>query len=314
MSIWIPYWIFSHNYCYPLSWEFPNELGIGCNVIDSHDTANFLAFLQQLRNTPDGSKMTISVATNIKPWLDSNGRPSENLSDFKNVLDFLTIMSYDISSNSSFGAGPSSALDDSCAPVRARIGSAKSAVASWTAAGFPKSQIVLGVPSYGHSFTILPGGSGQNTSTTLPMYPFYASGHVRGDKWDGFGNETDVCGIPQGSGGTYEYWGLIDRGFLNSDGSPQAGIKYRFDNCSKTVRFALDRKYKATPLMVLFPFSRSYITPRPGFMFHMMILSRFPTKGNTSVQLVSKALHCGKLGVITRTPYSIQSVSIITLW
>jgi len=180
--------------------------------------------------------MTISVATGIRPWLDTNGRPSENLSDFKNVLDFLTIMSYDISSNSSFGAGPSSALDDSCAPVSARNGSAKSAVSSWTAAGFPKSQIVLGVPSYGHSYTIVSGGSGQNTSTTLPMYPSYDSVHVRGDKWDAFGNETDVCGVPVGSGGTYEYWGLIDGGFLNSDGTPQAGIKYRFDNCSKTVR------------------------------------------------------------------------------
>ena len=230
--------------CLSLSWEFPNDLGVGCNVVNGNDTVNFLAFLHQLRNTTAGSKMVISAAAGITPWVDTDGRPSQNLSDFKNVLNFLTLMSYDISSNSSFGAGPSSALDDSCAPINARIGSVKSAVSSWSAAGFPTSQLVLGVPSYGHSYSILPGGSGENTSTTLPMYPSYARDHVRGDKWDAFGNETNVCGVPLGSGGTYEYWGLIDGGFLNADGSPQAGIRYRFDNCSKTVRFALDRKKK----------------------------------------------------------------------
>jgi len=66
-------------------------------------------------------------------------------------------------------------------------------------------------------------------------------------------------------------------------------------------------------MMVIFPFSRSYTTPRPGFMFHMMILSRLPSKGNTSAQLVLRALHCGKLEVITRMPYSIQSVSIVSV-
>jgi len=215
-------------------WEFPNAVAVGCNVRNSNDTTNFLAFLRQLRNTTVGSTMTISAAVGITPWLDTNGRPSENVSSFKNVLDFVAIMSYDISSNPSFGVGPSSPLDDSCAPTSARFGSVKSAVSAWTAAGFPKNQIVLGVPSYGHSFSILPGGSGENTSTTLPMYPFYSSVHVRGDKWDAFGNETDVCGVPLASGGTYEYWGLMNGGFLKADGSPQAGIKYRFDDCSKT--------------------------------------------------------------------------------
>lgn len=143
-------------------------------------------------------------------------------------------MNYDIASNSSFGAGPSSPLDDSCAPVSAQRSSAKSAVSAWTASGFPKNQLVLGVPSYGHSFSILPG-SGQSTSA-LPLYPPYSTIKVHGDKWDSYENATDVCGVQVGAGGTYEYWGLMQGGFLNPDGSPQAGIQYRFDNCSKTVR------------------------------------------------------------------------------
>jgi chitinase len=214
-------------------------LGVGCNVKNINDTANFLAFLHQLRNTTAGSNVTLSATAGITPWADSKGIPSKNVSDFSNALDFVTLMSYDIASNSTFGAGSSSPLFDSCAPISARTGSVESGVSAWTAAGFPKNQIVIGVPAYGHSFSVLSGGSGPNTSTTLPMYPFYSEVRVRGDNWDAFPNATNVCGVQEGCGGTYEYWGLIKGGFLNPDGSPQTGIKYRFDNCTKTVGLRL---------------------------------------------------------------------------
>ncbi|KAI5981229.1 hypothetical protein EDD15DRAFT_2414362 [Pisolithus albus] len=45
-----------------------------------------------------------------------------------------------------------SPLDDPCSPNPS--GSAKSAVAAWTAAGFPADQIVLGVLAYNHSFSV----------------------------------------------------------------------------------------------------------------------------------------------------------------
>ena len=48
-------------------------------------------------------------------------------------------MSYDIWGSWSSGIGPNAPLDDSCAPTRA--GSAKSAVAAWTGAKFPASQV-----------------------------------------------------------------------------------------------------------------------------------------------------------------------------
>jgi chitinase len=155
------------------------------------------------------------------------------VSSFGDVLDLISIMNYDVGSNSSFGAGSSSPLDDSCAPIHARSGSAKSAVAAWTSAGIPVQKLLLGVPSYSHSFVTLsshPGGTGQ---TKAPEYPLYSSIKHQGDRWDVA--STDVCGKQWGFGGTFEYWGLIEGGFLYSDGSPREGIQYRFDNCSKTV-------------------------------------------------------------------------------
>jgi chitinase len=37
-------------------------------------------------------------------------------------------------------------------------------------------------------------------------------------------------------GGIFNFWGLIEAGFLNADGIPASGIDYRFDECSQTVR------------------------------------------------------------------------------
>lgn len=38
-----------------------------------------------------------------------------------------------------------------------------------------------------------------------------------------------------GVGGIFNFWGLIDGGFLTANGTAAAGIDYRFDSCSQTV-------------------------------------------------------------------------------
>lgn len=64
-------------------------------------------------------------------------------------------MAYDVYGTwSTVGAGPNAPLRDSCAPSENQLGSCETAVNTWIAAGFPPQQIVLGVPSYGHSYTV----------------------------------------------------------------------------------------------------------------------------------------------------------------
>lgn len=65
-------------------------------------------------------------------------------------------------------------------------------------------------------------------------YPaFNASNQPVGDAWDG-APAVDVCGILEGQGGVFDFWGLIDGGFLTADGSVAPGIASRFDTCSQT--------------------------------------------------------------------------------
>ena len=217
------------------SWEYPASAGIGCNVFSPNDTENYLAFLKELRQSPVGSNITISLAVSVTPYLNSSGGVAD-MTPFSQIIDFIEIMDYDIASSPSAGAGPSSPLNDTCAPHTAQLGSAVSAVKAWTDAGMPPDQIVLGVPAYGHSFAVTPSSEYTNNGTgTMILFPQYNPNVYRtGDAWDnGWG--LDICGNEVGPGGTFTYWGLIAENILNSNGTIHQDISYIYDNCSQTV-------------------------------------------------------------------------------
>ncbi|TFK20366.1 endochitinase [Coprinopsis marcescibilis] len=217
-------------------WEYPGNQGIGCNTISSQDSANFLLFLQELRRDPVGGKLIVTAAAATVPFYGSNGRPSSDVSGFAKLLDYVAIMNYDIWGPWSPTVGPNSPLDDACAPSSSRSGSAESAVRQWTAAGIPVHQLVLGVSAYGHSFRVRRSNAFASGSTTvLASYPaFDGRDRPTGDSWDDAGGGADVCGSPMLPGGNFNFWGLVEHGFLNKDGSAASGIAYRYDSCSQT--------------------------------------------------------------------------------
>lgn len=215
------------------SWEYPGKQGLGCNIVSSKDVPNFLLFLQELRKNAVGSKLILTAATSISPY-------ASDVSGFAKVLDFIAIMNYDIWGSWSPKVGPNAPLADSCAGSGNQAGSGTGAVQAWSNAGMPASQIVLGVPSYGHSFTVRPNKAFvQGSTTQLAQYPeFDAGSPPNGDAWDD-GAGVDVCGNQTGPGGNWNFWGLVDGGFLTAKGEPAQGINYRFDECSKTVSYSI---------------------------------------------------------------------------
>jgi chitinase len=217
-------------------WEYPNDQGIGCNIVGANDTSNFLAFLQELRADPVGANLTLSAATAIKPFLDSTGNALTNVSDFADVFDFIAIMNYDIWGSWSSAVGPNSPLNDSCAAPENQQGSAVSAVSAWYAAGMPPEKIVLGVASYGHSFSVNKTSAFvSGSSKKLAAYPpFNASDFPLGDSWDNAATTPDACGIFETNGGVYDFWSLIERGYLTPEGDFTSAYPSRYDACSQT--------------------------------------------------------------------------------
>lgn len=152
-------------------------------------------------------------------------------------------MNYDVFGPFSSTIGPNAPLNDTCAPTASQQGSALSAISAWSTAGFPKSQIVLGVPAYAHSFRVSNTDAFINSSDfnsdgtqTLNFYAqFDKADEPHGDAWDSDGTGTDVCGNPNTVGGVFNFWGMIAGGFLNANGSVVEGMVSSFDDCSQTV-------------------------------------------------------------------------------
>ncbi|KAH9940359.1 chitinase [Epithele typhae] len=229
-------------------WEYPGNQGIGCNTISANDTTNtsgidicsgqvnpcnFLTFLQLLRQDPVGRDLILTSATSIFPWIGPTGDRLTDVSGFADVLDWIAIMNYDLWGSWSASVGPNSPLNDTCASSANQQGSAVSGVAAWADAGMPAQQIVLGVASYGHSFSVTPTDA-ITSDGQIKAYPaFNAAAQPHGDAWDDDAS-TDVCGVTSGPGGNFDFWGLIDAGFLLANGTVAPGIDYRFDSCSQT--------------------------------------------------------------------------------
>ncbi|KAH9174721.1 glycoside hydrolase [Lactarius sanguifluus] len=177
-------------------WEYPNKQGIGCNIISTDDSANFLSFLQTLRSQDRCTELDhLCCGSPSNHLLVPDGNPMTDVSEFAKVLNYIEVMNYDV-------WGSWSNMNQE--------GSAVSAVKAWSTAGFPANQIILGVASYGHSFHVNKS-SALDASGNIQLYaPFDKSQQPAGDKWDDTADGVDC------------------------DGTVANGIEYVFDNCSKT--------------------------------------------------------------------------------
>ena len=80
----------------PISWEYPNGKGVGCNDLSPQDTSNFLLFLQELRANPVGKVLTVTAAVGPAPWLNKDGNPVDDVRAFATVLDYVAIMIFGV--------------------------------------------------------------------------------------------------------------------------------------------------------------------------------------------------------------------------
>ncbi|KAI0320491.1 glycoside hydrolase [Amylostereum chailletii] len=210
-------------------WETPAVQGEGDNTISPQDSPNYLLFLKKLRTLPGAESLLITAAVLGTTFVGSDGTHMSDVSGFAGVLDYIAIMNYDIWGSWSSSVGPNAPLADSCASTSHRAGSATSAVASWTAAGFPKKQIVLGVPAYGHAFVVSASDALTSSGGIAAYPPFDTSLIPTGNSWGG-----TMCGAADAQVGTYDFFGLIQCGFLTSKGTAANGLTYKYDLCSQT--------------------------------------------------------------------------------
>ncbi|KAJ7876199.1 glycoside hydrolase family 18 protein [Mycena olivaceomarginata] len=215
-----------------IDWEYPNAAGAG-NPYGSADSANLLR-----------SSKIISAAVTDLPWLGSNGRPLTDVSEYASQLTYVNLMNYDINGPWSSSPGPNAPYGNLCGNSSQPALSAQSALKQWTAAKFPASKLLLGLPLYGYVYNsskttlanfVLPGSDAELdaeiTDISKPAPADQTNSAIRGaNKKPVDHSESGLAALQSQS--------LVASGALvkNSDGKYYAGPGFTraWDVCSKT--------------------------------------------------------------------------------
>ncbi|KAJ6604071.1 glycoside hydrolase superfamily [Mycena sp. CBHHK59/15] len=216
------------EYCMTDSWEYPGEQGIGCNVVAGDDSANFLAFLQELKQ--ESPTLVLTAAVGTTPFIGADQQPMINVSAFAQVLDRIgradgvryVVVEHD--------GGAERAAHRHLCRVPVPGVSVESAVEAWIAAQFPAEQIVLGLAAYGHSFNVTPTAAISNS--VLNLYPALGGAQPVGASDDLSDTTPDACGNPPVISGVFTFAQLVSTGFIDANGTAQHN--YLFDECTRT--------------------------------------------------------------------------------
>ncbi|KAJ7473248.1 endochitinase [Mycena latifolia] len=199
-------------------WEYPGQQGIGCNVVASDDSANFLAFLE-LRQ--ENSTLVLTAAVGTQPFVGADKEPMTDVSAFADVLDRIELMVYDAwDSSTTHTAGANAPLTDCPGHQQGSVTSA-----------FPAEKIVLGLAAYGHSYNVTPADA-EPSSGGLSTYPALGGAQPAGPSDNSSSTAPDVCDNVAGVSGVYTFAELVDTGFLSEDGTPLENHVY--DQCTRT--------------------------------------------------------------------------------
>ncbi|GAA6004810.1 hypothetical protein JCM11491_002240 [Sporobolomyces phaffii] len=214
-----------------LDWEYPNGAGIGCNAVSPDDSANFVLFLKTLRGLVGTNLITAAVS--VSGINGPDGSALASFAEYGSLLDYINLMTYDISGSFSPITGPNS-------PLRTckSDSSVQDAVKLWTSRGFPAERILLGIPAYAVSFTTTSSTLAKSTigSYSSQIYQDWTKTTPMGASGDSNAAYTDQCGATsRGYSGQWQYNELISEGVLSADGSKGLkGYERIWDSCSET--------------------------------------------------------------------------------
>jgi chitinase len=145
-----------------LDWEYPVGGGLSSNSARPADKENFTLLIQLLRSTlnecgdTDGKHYELTIAGGA----DDSYVDHVQLSAIAPYLDFATDMTYDMHGAYDKYTDLNAPLYPSTGQSPQEVWSVDQSVQAWTAAGFPRNKLVVGVPFYGHLYTGVYGGTG----------------------------------------------------------------------------------------------------------------------------------------------------------
>ncbi|XP_076657145.1 chitinase-3-like protein 1 [Halictus rubicundus] len=145
---------------FDVDWEYPNQRGGQLS-----DKQNFVALLRELRQAFDSRGYTLSVAVGAA---EKSASLSYIIDQVAQYVHFINLMTYDMNGSWNNFAGHNAPL---YASAREQGEQAKlnvnAAVRYWLSKGAPADKLVVGIPSYGRSFTLANAGNNDIGAPTI---------------------------------------------------------------------------------------------------------------------------------------------------
>jgi len=143
-----------------IDWEYPVCCGLGGNTYRPEDKQNYTALLAEFRRQLDAINpaLLLTIAGPAGPHNVAN----HELGQFPQYVDFINLMAYDFHGSWDSYTGHLAAMYPASDDPYAQAGwSMHEAVQTYLDQGIPASQLVLGLPFYGRSWTgVSPGPNG----------------------------------------------------------------------------------------------------------------------------------------------------------
>ncbi|TNY17607.1 endochitinase [Rhodotorula diobovata] len=272
-----------------IDWEYPGSQGQGDNVVSPSDAANLLLFLQTLRSVA-GIDTRLSMDVPPEGIIGANGAPLADLSGYAAVLDYLTVMTYDMTGTWSGFTGPNSPWSAGCAPPSNPF-SISSAISKMQGAGFKGNHILIGLPNYAYAYWVKRPYTQRTCpdGTTTIDYQFATSG--------------STCGSYIGTNGQYLYRELVAKNYFK----PSSGFR-KIQEAKYAHAWTLYNPTTSEFISTDAP-GTIWFKARQAFQYRLAGVNFFDASGDTSDGRMAQAARYGLLidpiGSLTYSTYTL---------
>ncbi|KAJ1661841.1 hypothetical protein IW140_006386 [Coemansia sp. RSA 1813] len=204
-----------------------------CNTRNPQsDSANLLVLLRDLRSRfnsefPQETK-SIALGVGMKPPVV--GEQDNDASEYANLVDYITVLAYDVNGSQSSTTGPN-------APLNYELGrgaqySLISAIDNWTSAKFPAEKILAGLAFYGRSLT----AKSDMSKDSWNLYQLHEGVVPRGDDDDGLWADRHCADRKPSYSGVWSYRNMRSQkqNILQNSDVPVLPWKRYWDSISLT--------------------------------------------------------------------------------
>lgn len=184
-------------------WEYPSCAQNDCGTGPASDKANFISMVKELKEAFEAEGLVLSAAVGAGATTDDHAYDIPELSKY---LDFMNVMTYDF-----HGAWDSTT--GYMAPFRGPTNTTEATIKYWIGKGADKTKLVVGLPTYGRSWTLASpsdnglnataiggGTAGEATRQDGVLAYFEVCDRVKNQGWT-------VVQDPEGINGPYAYKG-----------------------------------------------------------------------------------------------------------